>query len=443
MDERIKILIEKRKKLGWTVKHLAEKAGLSHGEALHVEKKGIYNHTYVSKLEKALEKGIREYIDSGLINNLEKAQNGKNKYKNDRKKVLAILKETEKRKSILNKKWSRKYDECINCGSTEKKHYARGLCQTCYNRNMEMRTIYHERKSGVAGKKLIKEYLFKEYIVKERSLNDIAKECMCSRQYVYKLMKHHNIPRRNKSLARSLALEKKKLKYKTTDENGVESITYLQKTELDENFFSNWSMKMAYVLGFIFSDGNIGKHFGSHHLTVSQKEPEILYKLLKLMNCDVKLLKIKRKKYKTGISGDSYFFRITNEKIFNDLVLLGLTPDKSLTIDFPIIPHEYVRHFIRGCWDGDGSVYIEKKNGSIRASYTSGSINFIKGMLDELEKAGLKKRKIYTVKRKKPTYYFRFTGVSQCKKLYHYLYDNVSSDQFLQRKFDVLNDFLN
>jgi transcriptional regulator with XRE-family HTH domain len=48
VDERIKSLKEKRKQLGWTIKLLAEKADLSFGEALHVERKGIYCHAKVS-----------------------------------------------------------------------------------------------------------------------------------------------------------------------------------------------------------------------------------------------------------------------------------------------------------------------------------------------------------------------------------------------------------
>ena len=80
---------------------------------------------------------------------------------------------------------------------------------------------------------------------------DIARECKCSRQYVYKIIKYNNIPLRHKFSARSLALEKKKLKWRTTDEDGVESITYVKKTKVDESFFASWSNEMAYVLGVI------------------------------------------------------------------------------------------------------------------------------------------------------------------------------------------------
>jgi hypothetical protein len=42
----------------------------------------------------------------------------------------------------------------------------------------------------------------------------------------------------------------------------------------------------------------------------------------------------------------------------NDLLLLGITPKKSLTIDMPEINHHLQKDFIRGVFDGDG--YIGK-----------------------------------------------------------------------------------
>jgi hypothetical protein len=42
-----------------------------------------------------------------------------------------------------------------------------------------------------------------------------------------------------------------------------------------------------------------------------------------------------------------------------DLIKLGCTPEKSLTLEFPnntTLPDEYLRDFIRGYFDGDGGV---------------------------------------------------------------------------------------
>ena len=163
------------------------------------------------------------------------------------------------------------------------------------------------------------------------------------------------------------------------------------------------------------------------------------------MNCNAHLYHSSRKVYDGVVSGDTYTLQIQNKKIFSDLISLGLVENKSLTVDFPNIPKEYVRHFIRGCWDGDGSVFLERRKGLstlILSSFVSGSPSFINGMLYELEKAGLKRTPIYTstYKRKNPIYSFKF-HTTECKKLYHYLYENVPAEQYLERKYSVFKSY--
>lgn len=47
-----------------------------------------------------------------------------------------------------------------------------------------------------------------------------------------------------------------------------------------------------------------------------------------------------------------------NSKIMkNDLINLhGIMPWKSYDVQFPFVPEEYLHHFIRGYFDGDGYV---------------------------------------------------------------------------------------
>ena len=160
------------------------------------------------------------------------------------------------------------------------------------------------------------------------------------------------------------------------------------------------------------------------------------------MNCNAKIQHIPKKEYISGIRGEIYQIRVQHNKVYDDLLKLGLTPNKSLTIKFPPIPPEHVRHFIRGCWDGDGSVYIDSGSGTIRASFVSGSYDFIQGMLNELEREGFRKRKPYELTRKSKSYYFRVTG-SECNKLYHYLYDDVPPTKYLERKYEIFYKYFN
>jgi hypothetical protein len=192
---------------------------------------------------------------------------------------------------------------------------------------------------------------------------------------------------------------------------------------------------MAYVLGVIYTDGNLRANnlrsgnqketIGVSRFTVYQKEPELLCKILALMGSNAKLLRSKQ---------PLYYFHINDEGIYDDLLKLGLTPRKSLTLEFPPVPDFCLRDFIRGCWDGDGSVYFEKA-GAGQASFVSGSLKFIEGMIVHLKKLGLPSRTIYFNKIRK-AYYFRYSGNDQCAKLFHVFYDDVPESGYLTRKFD-------
>jgi hypothetical protein len=138
---------------------------------------------------------------------------------------------------------------------------------------------------------------------------------------------------------------------------------------------------------------------------------------------------------KRGIAGALYDFNIRSNKMYDDLLSLGLSPRKSRTIAFPPIPQEYVRHFIRGCWDGDGSIYIEGKNPlKSPAHYVSGSKVFIEGLAHQLCELGLTRATVHTAKNRQ-SFYVKY-GPKDCVKLFHLFYDGVDETIFLSRKYE-------
>ena len=89
--------------------------------------------------------------------------------------------------------WSRKYSKCIQCGTTKRKHIAKGLCSKCYQIANAKKHSRHYRERGVARKKLTEEFLIQSYVDNQLSLEDITKTCCCTRQYVYRKMKEYAI----------------------------------------------------------------------------------------------------------------------------------------------------------------------------------------------------------------------------------------------------------
>jgi len=193
---------------------------------------------------------------------------------------------------------------------------------------------------------------------------------------------------------------------------------------------------MAYVLGVIYTDGCLVKPVGpvKFRVTIGQKEPELLEKVRVLMGSNALI----RYRPARGVAGALHTMVIDNLDVYRDLQALGLTENKSLTLRFPKIQSGLVRHFIRGCWDGDGSVYLEGNDTNKPcASYVSGSKNFIELLMRHLVDRGLPNRTIHkSTRSKNPSYYFRYSG-QPCVKLYHVLYyDGVDASMYLTRKHE-------
>ncbi|WP_203290201.1 LAGLIDADG family homing endonuclease [Metabacillus sp. cB07] len=151
--------------------------------------------------------------------------------------------------------------------------------------------------------------------------------------------------------------------------------SWKRKYVFNEHYFKQWSPTMAYLLGFFAADGCI--HDKLQQISISQKESYILNLIKKELNTDQPLVQNK----KTGV-----FILNLNSKIMkSDLIdLHGFTSNKSGSVKFPYVPEEYISHFIRGYFDGDGYVNHEKK----QISFVSGSKEFIFSLNDLLEENG-------------------------------------------------------
>lgn len=222
------------------------------------------------------------------------------------------------------------------------------------------------------------------------------------------------------------------------------------------DFFEKWTPEMAYVLGFIYADGDIEdlrKSSRTQYTTIASVDKVILEAIKRVMGSEHNLNyiaphKVTYKNGKTYESAERYRLRIGSKKMFNDLLKLGLTPRKSLTIKFPIdIPNDCLSHFLRGYFDGDGCVTIKRGKGKygqpilkgLAVIFTSGSRLFLEGLRDEVCKFnGFGKRNIYY---SSDAYYLKYSthGSLEWFKLF---YSDNSSKLFLERKFNVFKEYL-
>lgn len=126
--------------------------------------------------------------------------------------------------------------------------------------------------------------------------------------------------------------------------------------KLNHNHFSNIdSEDKAYWLGYIFADGCIFLQDNCHRIEISSKDIEHLNKWIVSVEAVNKV----------HISKGYGKVVLASKQMFGDLQNLGCVQRKSLILKFPDINIKLVRHFIRGYFDGDGSVFWEKKKNKV------------------------------------------------------------------------------
>lgn len=151
---------------------------------------------------------------------------------------------------------------------------------------------------------------------------------------------------------------------------------------------------MAYVLGFWFADGYMRKE-KSYRVTFSGKDKEIFVQILKVFNSSHPI--------RLTDKDNCYFVSLCSKKLYGDLVKLGGLRRKSLTISFPYVPKKLLPDFIRGYFDGDGSVFFveyirtkdKRRTRELRTNFTSGSLKFLESLMKVLHsEIGLPLKKI-------------------------------------------------
>lgn len=197
---------------------------------------------------------------------------------------------------------------------------------------------------------------------------------------------------------------------------------------------------MAYVLGFLYADGNVVKtKRGTYFVALQIKDKDILYKIKATLDSDHK---ISIKKKNTSVT---YRLQIGSKEYFDDLALVGLSPNKTKRIRLPKIPKVLFGDFLRGYFDGDGGVWVgsnhvksKKPTKVMQVAFTSGSAEFLQDILDSLHRNGVVGGSLYKVKSGK--YGRLLFGTRDALKLYKIMY-NKPHKLFLKRKKLVFEKF--
>lgn len=225
-----------------------------------------------------------------------------------------------------------------------------------------------------------------------------------------------------------------------------------KKYKIDNTVFEKIDSKeKAYWLGFLYADGftifDDKRYLYKLGIKLSSKDYTHVEKFKSFLNTNqpIRTIYVKKDVYigdrKINTSQGFSEFVLSNKKIVHDIIKLGCFPKKSLILEFPessIVPDNFINHFIRGYFDGDGCLSLKKnnKNISIRGDLVIVSTyNFLYHLKNLItEKFNFYTSDIKTLKTDK-IHRISLSGNVKLEIFLDWLYTDSNSDIILDRKY--------
>lgn len=246
-----------------------------------------------------------------------------------------------------------------------------------------------------------KKWLEKKYCEEKLRVLDIAEECSVCKLTIYRwiynfdLTRKYVLPKRSKS-----------------------------RYSLNERYFENIDTgSKAYWLGFIAADGCVVNQKGRRHLYIelSEKDKCHLEAFKKEIEFEGPIYDMKAR----GRSSSSCKIQVSSSRMAADLVESGVVPNKTHILKAPEIDPKLYHHWIRGMFDGDGSISLSKDG------YLSGEFFGTKEVVEFIVK-NIPGTNTVSKKNSSEGYYHSFGGNGTSTKIYNYLYRD--SEICLERK---------
>lgn len=197
----------------------------------------------------------------------------------------------------------------------------------------------------------------------------------------------------------------------------------------------------AYWLGFLYADGYVNTKNNIIRINLKRTDEEHLRKFLKAIEASNTKVK-----YATKMDGDAVYegcyVTICDKQLAADLEQLGCVQKKSLKLTFPSeqqVPQELLSHFIRGYFDGDGSIWY-KVHPISHLKYFNlnmlGTFDFLSGIQKFLHRTHCKLEKNHN------HYVLHVCGNGVVEKVLKILYEDSTSDIELSRKRDKYDELI-
>lgn len=281
---------------------------------------------------------------------------------------------------------------------------------------------------------LIEEFR-KDFLEDNYSIKDLCEKHSCSSAVIQRFLKKHNIKRVYKynPSSEDISFIIKELSNGSTHTSIAKTLnippyllsSYIRRNiirakkwsnELDNtDWINNENSLFWYVLGLLASDGHLDNF---NNISFFQKDGRFIKKLQKWIHHHGVLY-----------GKQCYIIHINNALLHAKLIDLGFSSDKRYSIPFIKAPNASLQWlFIRGLFDGDGSLYFSYTSGrfdGINWQITSGSKSMAEGLCTFLATQGINYYTEEYLSEANNTYYH--VGVRakrEIKKLFSLMYND-------------------
>lgn len=237
---------------------------------------------------------------------------------------------------------------------------------------------------------------------------------------------------------------------KVLDKNGIaRNYNGNRKYHFNEHYFDSIDTpNKAYILGLLYADGYNSINKWTIRIQLQYTDKEILELIRKelCLNKPLRFIKCSDKVASNGFtSKDMYQLEFCSKHMCKTLEQLGMVQNKSLVLKFPdFLTEDLYSHFIRGYYDGDGSLcnhYTKKGWFQSLLTITSTKDFCVKCLEIIREKSGISGGGIYDASSHNGiTKVISISGTNQTKSVLNWLY--VDAELFLRRKYDLYIDFI-
>lgn len=280
-------------------------------------------------------------------------------------------------------------NKCIDCNSEIDNRGRSVRCKSCAQKE-----LWKEKRDYIKEKEII------AYFEAGAKVKEILELCGVAKTSFYEILKRYEVEHRNGRIY-----------------------------TLDESVLDIEDANKYYILGLFSTDGCIGKNRNSKYIDISLQENDsvLLEDIKKYFNTNKPL----------SISEQQKRLTLYSEKLYKTLDNYGISEQKSLTLELKKeIPNEFKIDFLRGVFDGDGSISGDHEHYNTISLCCSASEKFIFQLKEMYESLGEEVYK-YQTRQKSENRSAMWTlnrggvpGLKLLKKLYR------PGGMFLPRKYD-------